>query len=67
MRAVASLEISNPGGAIVVYVLRAVAPGPFGRTPGSECGSWGRARLPGVNATPRRERDRLNLFPTTSE
>ena len=30
-RVVASLEISNPGGAIVVYVLRAMAPGPFGR------------------------------------
>ena len=31
MRAVASLEISNPGGAIMVYVLRAMAPGPVGR------------------------------------
>ena len=56
----ASLEISNPGGAIVVYVLGAMAPGPFGRVwrlpgvgvaPGAERVSREWTRLPGVNAT----------------
>ena len=56
---VASLEISNPGGAIVVYVLGAMAPGPFGRVwrlpgvdvaAGAEHVSQDWTRLPGVRA-----------------
>ena len=60
-RVVASLEISSPGGAIVVYVLGAMAPGPFGD---SRELVWLSASL---DATPGGERDRVNLFPTTSE
>ena len=63
-RVVASLEISSPGGALVVYVLGAMAPGLFG-----DSGEW--MWLLGLSAsldaTPRSERDWINLFPTTSE
>ena len=59
-RVVASLDISSPGGAIVVYVLGAMAPGPFGD---SQEWMW----LLGLNATRGSERDRINLFPTTAE
>ena len=65
-RVVASLEISSPGGAIVVYVLGAMAPGPFGD---SREWMWllGLSASPGSGRDSRGECDRINLFPTTSE
>ena len=63
-RVVASLEISSPGGAIVVYVLGAMAPGPFGN---SREWMWLLGLSAFLDATPGSERDRINLFPTTSE
>ena len=64
MRAVASLEIACPGGAIVVYVLGAMAPGPFGD---SQEWMWLLGLSASLDATRGSERDRINLFPTTSE
>ena len=64
MRAVASLEISSPGGAIVVYVLRAMAPGPFGD---SQEWMWLLGLSASLDATRGSECDWINLFPTTSE
>ena len=63
-RVVASLEISSLGGAMVVYVLGAMAPGPFGDSPES---MWLLGLSASLDATPGSERDRINLFPTTSE
>ena len=63
-RVVASLEISSPGGAIVVYVLGAMAPGPFGDSRES---MWLLGLSASLDTTPGSEHDRINLFPTTSE
>ena len=63
-RVVASLEISSPGGAIVVYVLGAMAPGPFGDSRES---MWLLGLSTSLDATSGSECDRINLFPTTSE
>ena len=63
-RVVVSLEISSPGGAIVVYVLGAMAPGPFGDSRES---MWLLGLGASLDATPGSERDQINLFPTTSE
>ena len=63
-RVVASLEISSPGGAIGVYVLRAMAPGPFGDSRES---MWLLGLNTSLDATPGSVGDRIYLFPTTSE
>ena len=60
---VASLEISSSGGAIVIYVLRAMAHGPSGDSKES---MWLLEQSASLDATPGSERDRINLFPTTS-
>ena len=54
----------EPWGAIVVYVLGAMAPGPFGDSRES---MWLLGLSASLDATPGSERDRINLFPTTSE